>query len=278
MTYRAEIGIIQMKHPTPVPIHNRVLPDWWKSDYKPTTPPKVPFKIVHRVSNNDSLSSKQLEWERLGHRAPKPIWASLEANTPTSVQQIPGFGWPANVPTATYQWHIERYLRSFASWLGVNVGDKNPDVSYSTRVESVEKRYNEAGKHHGWTLLLRKFVKTDEKTYEESWWTEDFDAVAVATGRFQVPSIPLIPGLVDWQARFPDQIQHTRQYRRPETYANKNVLVVGAGPSSTEIARDVNMSVKRCYLSLRPSNGQTNFYSPMSVLLKFLQTSVVPFL
>ncbi|KAH8813812.1 hypothetical protein DL96DRAFT_1625447 [Flagelloscypha sp. PMI_526] len=232
--------------PVSVPIHNGVLPDWWKSDYEPTKPPHVPFTIVHRVGSNDTSGHERLEWERRVHRAPTPVWASLEANTPSSEQLIPEFAWPPRVPWATYHWHVGRYLRSFASWLGVNSGDGSPDVSYNTRVESVQKRYNAAGKHQGWTLLLRKFTKTNEITYKETWWSEDFDAVVVATGRFQVPQVPLIPGLVNWQEHFPNQIQHARQYRRPETYAGKNVLVVGAG-----VARDINKAVKRAYLSVR---------------------------
>ena len=50
--------------------------------------------------------------------------------------------------------------------------------------------------------------------------------MVVATGRFNAPYIPNIPGLKSWTDQFPEQIIHSRQYRRPN--ANKTVLVVGA--------------------------------------------------
>ncbi|KAH8813506.1 FAD/NAD(P)-binding domain-containing protein [Flagelloscypha sp. PMI_526] len=239
--------------PVSTSVHNQTS-DWWTGDYDPTHPPLVPSNITHRVGKDGSPSKETLEWERLVHRSPTPVWASLEANTPSPQQQIPGFSWPDKTPWATNQPEVQKYLRSFASWLGINYGDNNPSISYNTRVESVTKRFNSiTGEHHGWRLLLRKFVKTNEGTYEESWWEEHFDAVVVATGRFNVPYIPPIPGLEDWQKRFPERVQHARQYRRPEPYEGRNVIVVGAGPSATEVSRDVNKVVNASYLSVRTS-------------------------
>ena len=40
--------------------------------------------------------------------------------------------------------------------------------------------------------------------------------------------MPSIPGLEKWFERFPDLVRHSRQYRRPEMYANQTVLIVGA--------------------------------------------------
>jgi hypothetical protein len=67
---------------------------------------------------------------------------------------------------------LTRYLRAFSSWLGINVGDKSPVIDYNTRVELTKKRLDHSGTHNGWTLVLKKFVKLDEQTYEESWWEE----------------------------------------------------------------------------------------------------------
>ena len=162
--------------------------------------------------------------------------------------QVPGFDWPPDASWVSSHFNVGRYLRAFASWLGANSNDNNPSFSYNTRVESVTKRYNHTGEHQGWKLLLRKFVKLDADAYEESWWTEvrpdvctpdyskltslqDFDAVIVASGRFNVPHIPAIPGLAVWQERFPDRVLHSRQYRRPEHLDGRSVLVVGAGVS-----------------------------------------------
>ena len=40
--------------------------------------------------------------------------------------------------------------------------------------------------------------------------------------------MPNIEGLAEWAKRFPDRISHSRQYRRPDTFSNQTILVVGA--------------------------------------------------
>ena len=45
--------------------------------------------------------------------------------------------------------------------------------------------------------------------------------------------MPSIPGLEEWVRRFPDIVRHSRQYRRPEAYANQTVLIVGASVGHT---------------------------------------------
>jgi putative flavoprotein involved in K+ transport len=56
--------------------------------------------------------------------------------------------------------------------------------------------------------------------------------VVVATGYDRVPQIP------DWPGRqtFEGQLVHASEYRNPEPFRSKDVLVVGAGNSGTEIA------------------------------------------
>jgi hypothetical protein len=86
--------------------------------------------------------------------------------------QVPGFPWPPGVKWASLHSDVAKYLRSFASWLGVNVNDPSAVVSYKTRVESVVKKVNQEGKQQGWTLLLRRFERLGKSTYRESWWNE----------------------------------------------------------------------------------------------------------
>ena len=63
---------------------------------------------------------------------------------------------------------------------------------------------------------------------------QHFDAVVVATGRFNAPNMPHIWGLSEWENQYPEQISHSREHRIPEPYTNKTVLVVGAGVSTIE--------------------------------------------
>ncbi|KAK0496782.1 hypothetical protein EDD18DRAFT_176503 [Armillaria luteobubalina] len=221
-------------------------------DFVPSLPPKgaiLPYTEEYVDEDVTVLLDR-----RRNHREPKPVWASLKSNAPSVHQQIRETPWPAGTPWSLPHQTLQRYLRAFASWHGINTNDDSPNVSYATRVEQVEKRFRD-NQHVGWTLTLKKFVQTGDRTSQATWWTEDFDAVVVATGRYNAPNIPNIEGLAAWAAQFPGSVQHSRQYRRPEPFLNKTVLVVGAGTSGGEVARDLNFHAQKVYLSTRPDKS-----------------------
>ncbi|MGW2114106.1 flavin-containing monooxygenase [Streptomyces zhihengii] len=60
-------------------------------------------------------------------------------------------------------------------------------------------------------------------------------AVVVATGYNHTPRIPAWPGLDTYEGT----LLHARDYRNPEPWAGKDVLVVGAGNTGAEIAVDL---------------------------------------
>lgn len=67
---------------------------------------------------------------------------------------------------------LQRYMRSFASFHGVGSDDENPNVSYNTRVELVEKYFDDEGNEHGWTLTLKKLERISANVSKATWWTE----------------------------------------------------------------------------------------------------------
>lgn len=58
---------------------------------------------------------------------------------------------------------------------------------------------------------------------------EQFDAVMVCNGHYFEPRIPNIPG----QDIFTGKQIHSHDYRVPTAFNDKNVVVLGAGPSGT---------------------------------------------
>ncbi|KAF7362502.1 Dimethylaniline monooxygenase [Mycena venus] len=226
------------------------------ADYEPSLPPPGSTLPIERwyADHNDSISTAE-RWRR--HRAPHGVWKSLTSNVPAPTMHFNGLPFPPGTPWHLPQAMLVRYIRSAYSFFGINSNDENPNVSYSTRVELVEKRFDRNGSEHGWRLTLKKFIRTEHSSCKERWWTEDFDAVVIATGTFNAPNIPNIPGLAEWSRRFPGSIVHSREYRHPEKFSNKSVLMVGAGTSATGISADINPFVKRNYLSLRRSPNST---------------------
>jgi cation diffusion facilitator CzcD-associated flavoprotein CzcO len=98
-------------------------------------------------------------------------------------------------------------------------------------VEAVFKRGNhehlvefgtsvELAQHTGqeWVLTLRKSLEGAEKDY---WWQERFDAVVVATGHYYLPNIPNIPGIVEYDERYPGRIKHSKHYETSDEFKGK---------------------------------------------------------
>lgn len=52
--------------------------------------------------------------------------------------------------------------------------------------------------------------------------------------------MPYIPGLSAWKSQHPSLILHSKQYRSPNSYKDKTVLLLGAGVSSLDIAHDIS--------------------------------------
>ncbi|KAG6839321.1 hypothetical protein C0991_003694, partial [Blastosporella zonata] len=131
-----------------------------------------------------------------------------------------------------------------------SMGPTATTTTLNTCVEVVQKRYNEYSEEAGWTLTLKKVVHTGSQTSKGIWTTDNFDAVVIASGRYNAPNVPNISGLAAWADQFPGKWVHLRQYRRPESFANKTVLIVGAATSS----RDLSQHVHNIYQSVRPEN------------------------
>jgi putative flavoprotein involved in K+ transport len=74
------------------------------------------------------------------------------------------------------------------------------------------------------------------------------DAVVVATGNSNVPFLPEWPG----RAEFRGELIHSADYRNPEQYRGRDVLVVGSGNSGAEIATNLaDGGAARVRLSVR---------------------------
>lgn len=154
---------------------------------------------------------------------------------------------------------IQNHVRAYASIHRLNPGD-TPDprthsgsgnfthiTSYSTRVERLTRSPSDSA--HRWTLTLRHFKHLAEPARIKASWThEGFDAVVVATGGYDTPHVPEIPGIIDWsKIKKPGHnekdprvaetfsIYHSVHYRRPESYKDKvrtlQLLVVQTSPN-----------------------------------------------
>ncbi|EIN12652.1 hypothetical protein PUNSTDRAFT_61629, partial [Punctularia strigosozonata HHB-11173 SS5] len=158
------------------------------------------------------------------HWVPRPVWKNLHTNSPTSITELPGVPYAAGAPWAPSQRSVSAHVRAFAALHHLSADDDPAVVSYGTRVQRLAKAPG-----GGWTLTLKRLTLLEEsQRIKATWWQEDFDAVVVSLGLdSDGPHVPDIPGLVEWsKVKAPGEperfsVYHSRVYRTPERYANK---------------------------------------------------------
>jgi dimethylaniline monooxygenase (N-oxide forming) len=155
------------------------------------------------------------------------VYASLITNT--SQVKMEWFGYRMRKPKNDYLTHgqVLDYLSSFAA--DANLQTK---ITVSTRVTSVEPVRNVGFR-----------VSVESRSGERETW--EYGAVVVAVGCHSRPKWPRIPGV------FNGSMLHSADYRTPEVFAGKRVVVAGFGASGADIACDAADVTNRIVLATR---------------------------
>lgn len=185
----------------------------------------------------------------LDHAPPGPCYERLMNNVPTGMMKSTLLSWPEGTPDHVTHDEIETYVQTLARETGAH--DK---TLYNTKVEEAVKPPGSKT----WTVRTRTLHKkpsaspgTDENDYafEDRSWT--FDALIVASGHYHVPLIPKVAGLAEWKRKFPLRVMHSKSYREPTAFRGQNVLLIGAGVSSLDIAKELDGVARQTYQSSR---------------------------
>ncbi|OBZ83530.1 Thiol-specific monooxygenase [Choanephora cucurbitarum] len=210
---------------------------------RPSLPPDnsvLPFKV------NKSLSEAQTKEELLHLNPPTPCYQSLRNNVPTPLIKYKDLNWREDTPWFTTHEKILEYLQDYANHFRLN-----EITEFNTSVEKLEELPDETG----WNVTVKQFRYTnDTNDVEIEWKQETFDAVVVATGHYHAPFIPNFPGLSEWRKQWPENVIHSKQYRIPEQFKDKSVLLIGGGVSAIDISRDIAGQAKVVYSSIRKSS------------------------
>lgn len=125
---------------------------------------------------------------------------------------------------------VGRYFDDYADHFGIR-----DTITFNTRVEHVEPLPD-----GGFEATL-----SGEGAGEEP--KRRYDAVLVCNGHHWDPRWPEPP----FPGEFDGEQMHSHDYRRPEQFAGKRVLVVGGGNSGMDIARDAADHGEAAFLSVR---------------------------
>ncbi|MFJ5225344.1 flavin-containing monooxygenase [Streptomyces sp. NPDC088400] len=136
----------------------------------------------------------------------------LRLHTTRRKSALPGLSMPRSFGRWTARADVVRYLDKYAEFHQL-------EVVTGVEVTRVER----APDGTGWLLHATGGRKLTAR------------AVVVATGYNHTPRVPSWPGLDSYGG----ELLHAGEYRNPQPYAGKDVLVVGAGNTGAEIAVDL---------------------------------------
>ncbi|QDS68308.1 hypothetical protein FKW77_010674 [Venturia effusa] len=217
--------------------------------------PAVRPSVADSISADNKASSfDKLTFRALQHAPPGPCYVGLKNNVATRLMKTTLNDWPPGTPDYVSHDVLKNYIQETSRVHGVDAL-----TIYGARVVDLRKNPTDKQWDLRFTTLRRDSSNSKAEEQERSL---KFDSVVVASGHYHSPRIPDIPGLKEWKQRWPSRVWHSKSYRRPDEFRGKNVLLVGAGTSSTDIARELGPLAKTVYQSHR--NGK--FDHPASML------------
>lgn len=222
----------------------------WHFDPRPDRDPEYPstesLEGNHTpdgaASPKESRGAQDEDDTALLHAPPGPCYEGLMNNVPTTMMKTTLLQWPEGTPDHVTHHEIETYVQRLSQETGAH------DVTlFDTRVEEAVKN-PATGK---WDVSTKTLLKNDDDKYyfQNKNWT--FDTVVVAAGHYHVPLIPEVPGLAEWKRKYTDRVRHSKSYRYPHHYKDQNVLLIGAGVSSLDIAKELDGLANKTYQSSR---------------------------
>ncbi len=151
-----------------------------------------------------------LDDQQQGGGAWQHSWDSLTLFSPAEYSSLPGWMMPKSANEFPSKQEVLDYLSAYQERYQIR-------IEHGVKVTDVQKN------EHIFAVFF------DQGEYQSR-------VVISATGTFQNPFIPAVPG----KDLFKGQQLHSAQYKNAEAFKNKNVLIVGAGNSGAQILAEVS--------------------------------------
>ncbi|XP_063796096.1 flavin-containing monooxygenase 5-like [Pseudophryne corroboree] len=162
------------------------------------------------------------------------IYKSVIINTAKEMMCYSDFPIPADFPNFMHNSKILKYFKMYADHFQLL-----QYIHFKTTVCSVKKRpdFVTSGQ---WDVITEKDGKQEAAI---------FDAVLVCSGHHTDAHLPLesFPGIGKFKGRY----LHSRDYKSPEEFQGKRVIVIGIGNSGGDIAVEVSRTASQVFLSTR---------------------------
>lgn len=172
--------------------------------------------------------------DKCGNEVHSSMYESLHTNLPKEVMSFPDFPFPPQPKSYIPAKDVNDYLNSYADHFGLR-----KYIKFSHCVIRIRPILNGQ-----WEVIVLSTAG-----YE----TLVFDMVFICNGHFTTPHYPNLNG----HEKFLGKQSHSHEYRKPEKFANRIILVVGGGPSGVDISQDIVKSASKVFWSHHQKTQRT---------------------
>ncbi|XP_046996704.1 senecionine N-oxygenase-like isoform X2 [Schistocerca americana] len=155
------------------------------------------------------------------------MYLSLETNLPKEVMAFPDYPFPEGEKSYLPAGDVLKYLNSYAEHFGLR-----RCIKFRQHVERVQPRGSV------WEVSATNMDTAEVTTYQ-------FDSVMVCSGHYWKEKRPQLKGSREFRGRQ----SHAHNYRRPDAYRGRRVLLIGSGPSGMDLALEVASVAQQVILS-----------------------------
>ncbi|MGH8559843.1 MAG: flavin-containing monooxygenase [Methylococcales bacterium] len=150
------------------------------------------------------------------------VYQSTRLISSKPMSEFRGFPMGKDLPDYPGREAVLRYMQDYADRFGLR-----ENIRFETEIENTSR----AGSY--WDVRL------------QSGEVRRYRGLVLASGVTSDPNVPDLPG------DFIGQSLHSIDYKVPEVFANKRVLVIGGGNSGCDIATDLGSHARKTFLSVR---------------------------
>ncbi|KAI0461625.1 hypothetical protein LJB42_004696 [Komagataella kurtzmanii] len=172
------------------------------------------------------------EWNRNQSTYFSAMYEKLETNIVKDLMPYNNYPFPEVSDTLPPRQDVLEYLLNYAKGL-------NPSVII--RLNTVVTHLEKVGTH--WRISYRQSSQAErEDTYQY---------IIIASGHYNFPYVPTVPGLDEWVKVDADSISHSMYYINNEKFRGKKVLVIGNAISGVDISLQLTEVTWPVYRSKR---------------------------
>ncbi|XP_007935984.1 flavin-containing monooxygenase 5-like [Orycteropus afer afer] len=162
------------------------------------------------------------------------IYKSATSNTSKEMTAYSDYPFPDHHPNYLHNSKIMEYLRMYTKHFHLM-----KYIQFLSKVCSVRKRsdFSSTGQ---WDVVVEAEGKQESYV---------FDGILVCTGLYTDPFLPFenFPGI----KRFKGQYIHSLEYKRPDKFQEKRIIVIGIGNSGVDLAVELSHVAEQVFLSTR---------------------------